>query len=131
MYDKAIEWSLKNLMQVSIAPRKKVWRDTGRFGVIPFGCFEFGAHNAKGLDFTGVYQRAYNKKGGYHRKNRFAYRYGNGPTTKRQISRSNFANAVSSWQGLTDEEKISYNEEAKKYNRIGFNYYISKYLLSI
>ena len=35
---------------------KKLGRDSGRFGLVPYGDYEFGAENSIGFDFHGVYQ---------------------------------------------------------------------------
>lgn len=51
-------------------------------------------------------------------------------TATQQAWRSNFADAVSSWQSLTDTEKEKYNEKAKGNSLSGFNLYISEYLRS-
>jgi hypothetical protein len=45
-------------------------------------------------------------------------------------SRSCFADAVSSWQNLTDSEKEAYQEEAVQHHRMsGYNLFIREYML--
>ena len=54
----------------------------------------------------------------------------NPQTEPQQANRQTFADAISSWQGLTPTQKQVYNERAKYKNLSGYNLYISEYLLS-
>lgn len=52
-------------------------------------------------------------------------------TAEQQAWRSDFADAVASWQSLTNEEKKEYNSKAQGKKMSGYNLYISNYLRSI
>jgi hypothetical protein len=49
-------------------------------------------------------------------------------TEAQQARRELFADAVLSWQNLTEEQKNSYNERAKYLQMSGYNLYLKKYL---
>lgn len=51
-------------------------------------------------------------------------------TIPQQSNRSKFADAVASWQGLTNEQKEVYNLKNKGRNYSGYNAYLKEYLLS-
>ena len=54
----------------------------------------------------------------------------NPQTVSQQTNRTIFADAVFTWQGLTDNQKEVYNKKTKYKNLSGYNLYISEYLLS-
>lgn len=51
-------------------------------------------------------------------------------TEARTAVRATFADAVSAWQNLTEQQKTYYNEISIKKGRHGYNYFISQYLKS-
>lgn len=54
----------------------------------------------------------------------------NPQTEAQQANRQKYANGVSAWQGLTDEQKDVYNEKAKGKRMSGYNLFLSEYLKS-
>jgi hypothetical protein len=91
---------------------------------IYFDCGEFGK-----ILLSGIY-RTDNVKGylTYYREPYYIPR--NPRTAAQQVWRSVFAQAVFAWQGLTDEQKMTYNERAKGKRMSGYNLFIREYLLS-
>ena len=112
------------------AIRKRLGRDTGRFGLMHFGAYEFGAQNEIGLDYSGVYQMRHCVEGPRPVKMRFQETREEFPTVARVANWNKFAAAVVAWQGLTVSEKLVYNERAKFLLMLGFNLYIREYMLS-
>lgn len=49
-------------------------------------------------------------------------------TIMQRIIRRTFANAVKSWQALSDEEKYKFTGKARGMNMSGYNLYISQYM---
>ncbi|MBN2401169.1 MAG: hypothetical protein JXN64_02105 [Spirochaetes bacterium] len=68
----------------------------------------------------------------YCRKNRQCMRTyvlpRNPDTIMQRIILRTFANAVKSWQALTDEEKYRFTGKARGLNMSGYNLYISQYM---
>lgn len=54
----------------------------------------------------------------------------NPQTEPQQANRQKYADALLSWQGLTDDQKDVYNKKAKYKKYSGYNLYLSEYLLS-
>jgi len=114
----------------SNAIRKKIGSDTGRFGLMHFGVYEFGAENEIGKDVTGVYQMRKCVEGPRPVKMRFQITREETPTPARVANWNKFRDAMSAWQDLTDEQKSVYNNRAKLLLMFGFNLYIREYMLS-
>ena len=112
------------------AIQNKLGSDTGRFGLMHFGVYEFGAENEIGKDAHGVYQMRNCVEGRIPVKMRFQITREQTPTPARVANWSKFADGVSAWQGLTDEQKSVYNDKAKRLLMFGFNLYIREYMLS-
>lgn len=110
--------------------RNKLNRDTGRYGLFNYGNYEYGAENEIGRDMDGVYQMRNCEEGYIPVKMRFQKTREETPTDARVAVWAKFANAVSGWLALTDEQKAVYNERAKGTNKCGMNIYISEYMLS-
>lgn len=116
---------------------------TGRLGRPMFcgeawcGWSQCGEEN----EHVGVYQQRRKRSGNNHnwhisdpKPRNFRMKHTWPPqndTPAKITSMQNFADAVAAWQGLTEEQKASYNELAKKLNRDGYQYFISKFLKSI
>ena len=65
----------------------------------------------------------------YGRKEVIKYSYPYNPKTElQQTPRNFFAYAVANWQGMTDEQKLPYNDWVKNKPLSGYNRYISLYL---
>lgn len=58
--------------------------------------------------------------------------YDPGPPTHpgQIVAQEKFAAGVLAWQGLTEEEKNEYNEEAKDLEMYGFNLFLREWMLS-
>lgn len=54
----------------------------------------------------------------------------NPQTPAQQANRQKFANGVTAWNNLTDQQKAVYNEKAKRENFYGYNIFMREYLLS-
>jgi len=54
----------------------------------------------------------------------------NPQTEIQQSNRTKFAEAITSWQSLTNEQKEAYNKKAERKQLSGYNLYISEYMLS-
>lgn len=77
--------------------------------------------------YAGVYQKRPRKGGQIFVRMKF--HYPNDPKTTAQITqRTKFANAISSWQSLTLEEKNVYNRLQYPPRMTGFNRYIRLYM---
>jgi len=81
-------------------------------------------------EFAGIYQQRACVEGKLTVLMKF-YTPTNPRTPIQQAKRANFANAISSWQSLTDEEKQIYNNNAKGKPLSGYNLFIRQYLLSL
>lgn len=113
------------------ACRKKVGYDTGRFGLLRYGVYEYGAQNEIGLNFTGVYQVRHCSNGRFVVKMRFQRTREETPTPARVAIWAKFAAAMAAWQALTDEEKMPYTLRAKKLKMHAHNLFIKEYMLSV
>jgi hypothetical protein len=93
------------------------------FGEVAFGYSLFGDD----MEVAGVY-----RYGGGRRPRSVDrmvhYAPTNPQSVEQQANRSTFADAVSEWQGLTAEERLEYNDRAKRISRHGYNLFISEYL---
>ena len=110
--------------------RKRLFHDTGRFGLFDYGNFEFGAENEIGRDFDGVYQMRHCQEGYTPIKMRFQLTREETATPARVANWTKFKNAITAWQALTDEQKKVYNDRAKGKPKTGNNIFISEYMLS-
>lgn len=81
-------------------------------------------------DVQGIYQIRHNSKGQYTQRMR-SYRPTNPRTVAQQANRSIFADAMSAWVALTDEEKQAYNQRARKIQLFGKNLFIREYYQSL
>lgn len=104
------------------------------YGFAVLGRAQCGDDNFVG----GIYQKrhtGYNQTGriaGRVRKTYYVLMRDN-PTTNpnteaQQTQRSKFADAVSAWQGLTNEQKANYNTRRNIGARSGYNIFISEYM---
>ena len=110
--------------------RKRLNKDTGRFGLFHYGNYEYGAENEIGRDMDGVYQMRHCKEGITAVKMRFQKTREETPTAPRVANWNKFRDAMSGWQALTFEQKAVYNNKAKGMNKTGHNIFISEYMLS-
>ena len=110
--------------------RKRLGKDTGRFGLMHFGIYEYGAQNEIGLAHTGVYQMRKCSEGIIPVKMRFQITREETPTAPRVANWTKFATGVAAWQALTTEQKSVYNERAKSLLMFGFNLFMREYMLS-
>lgn len=116
--------------------RQKLGRPGGLVSSSEFGSAVFGdvylgyVADSPSYGFYGIYQMRKCKEGKIPILMKF-YSPSNPQTEDQQANRSNFANAVSGWQGLSESEKMSYNESAKFLNMSGYNLYIRRYMLSL
>ena len=88
-------------------------------------CLSDGCYG-KGINGVWIYQRY---KGLIYRR---AYFIPSNPQTpEQQSNRSKLADAVSSWQGLSEVEKDVWRKQAKKWSlhMTGYNLYIKYYML--
>lgn len=51
-------------------------------------------------------------------------------TANQNTTAQKFANGMTAWKGLTEEEKEVYNERAKKYRITGANLFMREYMLT-
>lgn len=123
---------------------KKLYSTTARrkFGLrCEFGCFQpghvyFGAEpivvsmgKYGDVELSGIYQRR--NAGGRSIYVRERYYIPKDNKTEVQLAqRQAVRNAVLSWQSLTNEQKLVYNERAKGKARSGYNIFVKEYLLS-
>ena len=110
--------------------QKRLFRDTGRFGLFSFGYYEFGSENEINRDFCGVYQMRNCSEGRVPCKMRFQISRESKPTPARVARWTKFSEGVLAWQALTDEQKAVYNKKAIGKHRTGFNVYMTKHMLS-
>ena len=120
----------KNFIPFIKEIRNKIGSDSGRFGLFMFGDYEFGDQNSIGKDYHGVYQMRHCKEGILAIKMRFQKTREEVPTAPRVANWTKFANAITAWQALTDEQKAVYNQRAKGTTKTGNNIFISEYMLS-
>lgn len=107
------------------------------FGCSMFGATGYGAEpvvftfwDGQKIELSGVYQKRSSAGKAITVRERFYFpRY---PNTPAQLNtRQNIRNAVASWQELTEEQKIAYNERARGLNMSGYNLYIREYIKSL
>lgn len=96
-----------------------------QLGQIFLGFSKLGEEN----DLAGFY-RVRHIGGRRIRERLLWYEPTNPQTPAQQANRSTFADAVSSWQGLTNEQKAVYNTRAVKKKYFGYHLYIREYMLS-
>lgn len=93
------------------------------FGSSFYGFVQFGESNS----YSGIWQRKKTKKG--WRVSRQAFYWPTNPRTPAQQSRrGRFAEGVSAWQSLTEEQKRVYNGRAEKRRFSGFNLFMHFYM---
>jgi len=80
--------------------------------------------------YGGIYQRKRTNEG-YRTSRMRAYRPTNPQTVPQELTRSNFADAMSSWGGLTPEEQAPYNKRARRLKMSGYNLYVREYLQAL
>lgn len=78
------------------------------------------------LNVKGIYQMRLTKTGKRPIKMKF-YTPTNPQTEAQQANRQKFANAMTSWGALTEAQKDSYTERAKKVGLFGWNLFIREY----
>lgn len=108
-----------------IAVRGKLG-DMAKFGHARYGFIEFGEQD----DEVGIYQMRKVKEGIRPVKMTF-YQPTYKNTTPLMENRTAFANAISSWQALTAEQKKVYNGRVRRLRMSGYNLYIKEYLREI
>ena len=103
----------------------------GKVGFPPlYGEREYGACvYGEDEDIYGIYQVRTRWGGQVQVKMKF-YTPANPQTEPQQANRAKFTDAVSAWQALTDNQKASYNEEAKYLPLSGFNLHNREYMLA-
>jgi len=100
------------------------------YGLLYFGTTIMGKHKYAGCkEFYGIYQKRKGINGRITVRSKF-YIPSNPRTVPQQANRSTFADAVSFWQGLTEEQKEEYNKNVAHKNLSGYNLCIQKYLSS-
>ena len=115
--------SKKNALY-STRTRKKISRPNG-YGEAVYAFSYFGHDNVH----AGIYHQRKGVNGRINIKSKF-YMPTNPRTIPQQANRAVFANAVSGWQGLTDEQKLEYNNRAVGKHMLGYNLYIREYMLA-
>jgi hypothetical protein len=129
---------------LSVTPKKRFGKfrlyGTSQFGHSDYGaedivCFPDG-YDAEGQDrtpklapinFSGIY-RTDNVTGRTKFYREPYYITKNPRTVPQQAWRGIFADSVSAWQGLTDEQKAVYNIRAKGKRMSGYNLFLKEYL---
>jgi len=100
------------------------------YGSVYYGTTIRGKHKyAGGKEFYGIYQRRKGINGQITVRSNF-YIPSNPRTVPQQANRSTFADAVSFWQGLTEQQKEEYNKRVAHKNLSGYNLCIQEYLSS-
>lgn len=79
--------------------------------------------------YRGIYQMRRCKEGYIPIKMKF-YAPANPQTEPQQLNRAKYAAAVLAWQGLTTEQKKSYNVKVGRRHCSGYNIFIKEYMLS-
>ena len=107
-----------------------------KFGERIYGYFRYGREESKldnrrdtPLSRFGIYQR----RTRYNRRILVRERYyipSNPRTAPQTAVRNTFANGMSSWASLTQEQKNVYNTRAKEYYMHGVNLYMREWLRS-
>lgn len=93
------------------------------FGKIWFGVSRFGDD----FPLNGIYQRRPTKTGQIFVRENFYWPIDT-ITAEREAVRLNFANGVSAWQALTDEEKEEYRARQYPLHMSGYNRFLSLWL---
>jgi hypothetical protein len=118
------------ILQHCFAARKKLGKDTGRLGTWYLGDYENGCDYSVGKRHYGIYQVQNYKNGQVTVRLKFPktrpVTFGAGEVA----SREKLAEAVVSWQGLTEEEKESYNKRAIVKKITGYSLFVREYMLS-
>lgn len=97
---------------------------------MPFGRASYGVARYGGwFLLSGLYQLRNCREGKTSIRVNF-YPYKITHTAGQQTRREKFDAAVAGWQGLTEEQKNTYREKAKRKNLSGYNLYLREYLLS-
>lgn len=78
---------------------------------------------------SGIYQIRHGSDGPYLCRENFMVPK-NPRSIPQQANRSTFADAISAWQALTNEQKAFYNEKAVGQHLSGYNLFIKGYMLS-
>jgi hypothetical protein len=109
---------------IAMQVKKKLGRSS-EYGQRLYGGAKYGEYNEK----YGIYRIRGCSTGQFIERKRF-YIPANPRSEPQQANRSKFANAISGWQNLTNEQKNQYNERAKRLKMSGYNLYIKIYMLS-
>jgi len=95
------------------------------YGSAGYGIFSYGA----GAKNFGIYQ--IRSLDGKQIQVKMKYYHPTNPQTEsQQANRQKYADGVTAWQGLTNEQKEVYNERAKHNKLSGYNLFLKEYLLS-
>jgi len=89
----------------------------------------FSDTNGNPIDFAGIY-RTDNVTGKVKNYREPYYITRNPRTSDQQAWRQIFADAISAWQALTQEQKDQYNKDAKGKGLSGYNLFLKEYLKS-
>jgi hypothetical protein len=98
------------------------------FGVSLYGD-ESGAGGSEPIIQDGMYQMRTCKEGKIPIRMKL-YDYVITNTEAQQIQRQKYADGVLAWQGLTNPQKLLYNERAKSLPYSGYNLFLKEYLNS-
>jgi hypothetical protein len=93
------------------------------FGESIFGWSKYGHYN----ELAGIYQRRNGKKGKITVREKF-YWPANPRTGFQEVNRFKYAEAISVWQAMRDEEKLPYRKRAVNLNFSGFNLFIKEFI---
>lgn len=106
-------------------PAFSVRKKTGRSAQYGFRRFGHGRYGHPSL-LAGVYQRRHGPNGTY--TVRMRYSRPTDPSAPAVLAnRAKFAAAMSSWGGLTDEQRAAYNVRAKRRGMFGWGLYIREF----
>jgi len=118
----AIKDPLENPIAAQV--RKKYGTPNG-LGDTWLGISRFGLLNP----YAGIFRTKPTKSGQIVVRNKFYQQFA--PRTAGQIAASQtFANAMTAWGGLTDDQKNQYNIDARKIRIEGVNLFVRQYMLS-
>lgn len=128
-------WATKQQKSLGFELRGRL----GRPSLYGFGIYGWSQYG-EDYETNGVYQMRYSDKGRVWGTPRRGHRnicfmrpcwltYLN--TITQQVQTGKFKTAVSSWQALTDSERLSYNKIANRRGTRGYNYFLSKMLKSL
>lgn len=81
------------------------------------------------FDVQGIYQIRHGTNGQWTCKMR-SYRPVNPRTTEQQANRTKFAQAMSAWGSLTEEQQQAYDKRARRVNLFGKNLFIREFYQS-